>query len=177
MDFLKARLILTNYDFGVCLKWGVPPNMWHFFGEYDGNHDEAANLGKKCPKFSDQTMRSTLAVQQSRKVALFWKIIGRFSWWAWKQPLNWLSCQAASGMTPEVAGHIASCGCDLFFHWWSAGHVKCCCVKNPSRSQGKLVVTAGSDLHLRASWRVKFVKSVKSWAAQGVPGIRTCQYI
>jgi hypothetical protein len=52
-----------------------------FFGEYDDNHDEAANLGKKCPKFSDQTMRSTLAVQQSRKVALFWKI-GRFLLWA-----------------------------------------------------------------------------------------------
>ena len=81
MDFLKARLILTNYDFGVCLKWGMPPKMWHFSGEYDDNHDEAANLGKTCPKFSDQTMRSTLAVQQSRKVALFWKI-GRFSLWA-----------------------------------------------------------------------------------------------
>jgi len=68
-----------TFDSDQLRFWGVSEMGYAtenvaFFGEYDDNHDEAANLGKKCPKFSDQTMRSTLAVQQSRKVALFWKI-------------------------------------------------------------------------------------------------------
>ena len=100
--FLKARLVQTNYDFGVCLTC-VCHRTCGIFREND-NHAEAANVGQTCHNFSGQALRSTLGLQQSRKVAR-------------SQPLNWLPQTATSGMTPEVAGHNLSCQCDLCFNW------------------------------------------------------------